>query len=49
MPIAYLHATTINANRDPAKQRALTMKDMLIFGRDEDGEGHIDEQLLGDW
>jgi hypothetical protein len=49
MPIAHLHASLINTNRDQSKGRALSMRDCLIFKPAEE-DGHIDDLLLdGDW
>lgn len=49
MPLAHLHASFLNSNRDPSKQRAFTIKDTLLFDQRED-EGSIDDLLLqADW
>jgi hypothetical protein len=48
MPIAHLHASLLNVNRDN-KQRPLSMRDCLIFKPAED-QRDIDDLLLdGDW
>ena len=49
MPIAYLHSSLLNANRDPKKQRPFIMQDTLLFKPCED-ERHIDDVLMDeDW
>ena len=47
MPIASLHASFLNANRDPKKQRAFTMNDCLLF-KPADEETDIDALLIAD-
>lgn len=49
MPMAHLHASLLNVNRDPKRGRPLSMRDCLIF-KPSEGDEHIDDLLLdGDW